>query len=120
MTGSWLVPGVLAGVGVVGVGVGVGLGLSASGKKDDVVAAAGAPPCDARGLGCESVSDAYSSGKTQATISVVGYAVGGTALVGAVVYALVDKPWKERPRASIAAVPWLGGSVGGMMLSGRF
>ena len=118
--GSWLVPGVLAGVGVVGVGLGAGLGLVASGKKSDVIRAAGNPPCDAGGGGCAETESSYASGKSLAIVSVVSYAVGGAALIGAVVATLVEKPWAERRLRSVSVAPWISSGTGGLVLAGGF
>jgi hypothetical protein len=118
--GSWVLPGVLAGVGVVGLGVGVGLGLSASGKKSDVLAASASRPCDVSGTGCATVESDFSSGKSMAVVSVVGYALGGAALVGAVVAALVEKPWAERRERKASLSPWVGNGSGGLFVTGGF
>ena len=119
-TGSWLVPGVLAGVGIVGIGLGAGLGLAASGKKSDLEVIAGrSRPCDANGGGCSAEESTYSSGKTLGTGSVIGYGVGGAALVAAVIATLVQRPWAERPRRT-AVFPMAGNGTTGLGLAGKF
>lgn len=119
--GSWLVPGVLAGVGVVGLGVGAGLGLAASGKKSDLeTTAATSRPCNATGGGCSSEESTYSSGKTLGIASAVGYGVGGAALVAAVIATLVERPWADRVRVSAHVVPLLGSGTSGLGLVGSF
>jgi hypothetical protein len=118
--GSWVLPGVLAGVGVVGLGVGVGLGLAAGSNKDDVRAAAAAPPCNSAGTGCPTVESSYDSAKTLGTVSVVSYAIGGAALVGAFVATLVHRPWESRRTSAASVVPLLGSGVTGLGFSGRF
>ena len=116
--GSWVVPGVLAGVGVVGIGVGIGLGLAAGSAKSDVVGAAPGRPCAADGTGCPSVISDYDSAKSLGTGSIVGYVVGGTALIGAAVFALVAKPWDERRVGAVRVMPVVGPSGFGMV--GRY
>ena len=108
--GSWLVPGVLAGVGVVGLGVGGVMTAVASSSDSDGKAL--------RSLGCSSpiacpqVQDAVDRTNAQSTVALIGY-VAGTAFLGAaVVSALVIAPWKERPARTaqrIRLVPTLGG-----------
>ncbi len=112
-TGSWLVPGVLAGVGLVGVGVGVGLGLASSSAKDDVISAAKLGVCaDPASAPCLAARDRESSANGLGAGSVVGYVAGGAFLVGGVVTALVMKPWQERRKgARVEAAPTLGGIV---------
>lgn len=112
-TGSWLVPGVLAGVGLVGVGVGVGLGLASSSAKDDVIASAKLGVCaDPASAPCLAARDRESSANGLGAGSVVGYVAGGAFLVGGVVTALVMKPWQERRKgARVEAAPTLGGIV---------
>ena len=107
--GSWLVPGVLAGVGVVGLGVGIGLGAaSISAEKD---AATSFPTCTATNpAGCASTRDAESSANGLATGAVIGQIVGFAALGGAVIATLVVRPWEERAKAHVRLVPNLGGA----------
>ena len=112
-TGSWLVPGVLAGVGIVGVGVGVGLGLASSSAKDKAIADAKVGACsDTASAACAAARDNESSANGLGAASVVGYVAGGAFLVGGVVTALVMKPWQERRKgARLEAGPTLGGIV---------
>ena len=117
--GSWLVPGVLAGVGVVGMGVGVGLGLAASGAR--------APldgqriPCAPSGANCPETRDAYDTTKTLGTGSIVAYAIGGTAFVGAAVATLALRPWEPRRVSGLrSVVPTVGHGTVGFLVQGGF
>jgi len=110
--GSWVVPGVLAGVGVVGLGVGIATALAANGSDSDAKAASVPGVCaDLASPTCLPVKDAASSARSMSTVSVVGYVAGGAFLAGAVVSALVIQPWKERPTkaGSLRVVPGFGG-----------
>lgn len=114
--GSWVVPAVLAGVGVVGLGVGVGLGAASSSKGDETIALFQGGACRPLGTAsCQAAQDAESSGSTLATGSVVGYVAGGAFLGAAVVTALVMKPWATK-ETKVTLVP----SLGGGMLMGSF
>jgi tetratricopeptide (TPR) repeat protein len=109
-TGSWLVPGVLAGVGLVGVGVGVGLGLaSISAEKeasDQSVACRGGSPA-----ACETVRSADGRASSLATGAVFGQVGGALFLGGAVVATLVIRPWEPRPKVKVSVAPTLGGAA---------
>jgi len=100
--GSWLVPGVLGGLGVVGLGVGGGLALASSGKASNLEAARAtrAGTCGPTGAECADLQSVYDSGKGLRTGSYIAYGVGGAALLGAVVVALVTTPWRERQAAT--------------------
>jgi len=114
--GSWLVPAVLAGVGVVGMGVGVGLGAASASKGDDTIALFAAGACRPLGsAACQAAQDTESSGSSLATGSVVAYVAGGAFLGAAVISALVVKPWATR-EAKVAFVP----GIGGAMITGKF
>ncbi len=121
-TGSWIVPAVLAGVGVVGVGVGVGFGLASQSKRDGVLASAQQGPCSvAESAACVALQDQRSSANGLATGSVVAYVGGGIFLAGAVVAAVVIRPWETREvRTSMRLVPIVGQGTGGLSLSGSF
>lgn len=114
--GSWVLPAVLAGVGVVGLGVGFGLGAASSSKADETIALFEAGACKPRGTAaCTAATDSESSGSSLATGSVVGYVVGGAFIGAAIVSALVLKPWEVRER-KISFVPGIGGAA----LVGKF
>ncbi len=116
--GSWLVPGVLAGVGVVGMGVGgVMTGVASSSDSDGKAL---------QSLGCRSpiacpqVQDAVDRTNAQSTVALIGY-VAGTAFLGAaVVSALVISPWKERAARTAQQQVRLVPTLGGMGVVGRF
>jgi len=128
--GSWLAPGILAGVGVAGIGAGVILGVVASGKASTLNGAQGegrtcTGPADPA---CDDLASALSGGKGMRTGSYIAYGVGGAALLGAVIAAVVLKPWQERPVEAAKATGWKSATLvpvvepgrGEVMLSGRF
>jgi hypothetical protein len=116
-TGSWLVPGVLAGVGLVGVGVGVGLGLGSAGGATDAKAMGASNPCaDQASAACASLRDTVSGMNSAATGSVIGYVAGATFLGAAVVSAAILTPWRSRPIRGARVVP----SFGGVVVVGQF
>ena len=117
-TGSWVVPGILAGVGVVGIGVGAGLGLAAGSERSFL--AKNPATCNSAGVQCPANRDAYDSGRTLGTASIVGYAVGGAALLVAVIVTSVSRPWQERPKQAAALTPWMGLNGGGFVVQGGF
>lgn len=116
---SWVLPGVLAGIGVVGLGVGISTALVAGGKDGDLEKAATPGACaDRASATCTPLKDTASSASTMSAVSLVGYVSGGVFLAGAVVSALVLEPWKERPAKTtgVRLVP----SVGGLWAVGSF
>lgn len=114
--GDWLLPATLGGIGVVGVGVGVVLGvMSSSAKSDAETSGAGLRCATPTSRECADVLDATNRANGTGTGAIVGYAVGGAFLAGAVVSALVIQPWKERPKR-VSVVP----SLGGAMVVGTF
>ncbi|MBK8213275.1 MAG: hypothetical protein IPK71_05935 [Myxococcales bacterium] len=118
--GSWLVPGILAGVGVVGMGVGLGLGAAAKGKSDDLAATITPGQC-ADASRCTEQSSTISSVSGLNAGAIVGYVVGGSALVGAVVATLVIRPWELRSaQRSGWIMPSLGPGSVGFLAQGSF
>lgn len=116
-TGSWLVPGVLAGVGIVGVGVGVGLGLASASAQSDATSMGTTNPCvDASSAACAGLRDTVSSMNSSATGSVIAYVGGATFLAAAVVSAAILTPWRSRPVRGARVVP----SLGGVAVVGQF
>lgn len=116
--GSWVVPGVLAGVGVVGLALGAGFGAASGSSKDEHLSLQAQRRCGVDLPACEEVR---SSGSTQATISVVGYVAGGAALVGAVISALVIAPWENKKAATTGAwLPAVGVDGAGVTYFKRF
>jgi hypothetical protein len=107
-SGSWVLPGVLAGVGVVGLGVGIGLGAVSSGADSDARALGSGVRCNVAAE-CPAVGDKVSSLNSTGTGSVVGYVAGGAFLGAAVVSALILKPWRTARGASAQVVPGFGG-----------
>jgi hypothetical protein len=109
--GSWLVPGVLAGVGVVGLGVGIGLGAASGSKGGDAATLARGGACaDLGSPACKEAQDRASSASGLGTGSVIGYVAGGAFLGAAVISTLIIKPWVERPRR-ITIHPGFGGAT---------
>jgi hypothetical protein len=103
-----VLPGVLAGVGVVGLGVGIGLGAVSSGADSDARALGSGVRCNVAAE-CPTVGDKVSSLNSTGTGSVVGYVAGGAFLGAAVVSALILKPWRTARGASAQVVPGFGG-----------
>ncbi len=117
-TGSWVLPGVLGGVGLVGVGIGVGLGAaSSSATSTGTDLARGGACADLASSACAEAKDKESAASGMKTGSIIGYAVGGAFLVGGIVSALVIAPWKDRERKTAI---WVAPSLGGMAFGGTF
>lgn len=117
-TGSWLVPAVLAGVGVVGLGVGIGLGAASSSTSSNGVALFRSGACaNLSSAECATAKDDESSASALKTGSLVGYIGGGALIAAGVVAALVIAPW--RPREAQRTV-WVAPSLGGVSMGGRF
>ena len=107
--GSWVVPGMLGGLGVVGIGVGIGLGAASGGADSDAKAQIGA--CTAGNpSGCSALRAADNKISATGVPSIIAYAGGGVLLGAAVVAALIEQPWRERPVRRVTVVPGLGGA----------
>ncbi|RYZ03399.1 MAG: hypothetical protein EOO73_27765 [Myxococcales bacterium] len=101
----------LGAVGIVGIGVGTAFGLRAIGKASDANDLCPDGQCrEERGT---SLMD---SARSSANISNVAFAVGAVALVGGVVFYLVDKP-KDADR-SLGLGTWVGADRAGLSLRG--
>ncbi len=97
--GSWLLPGVLAGVGLVGLGVGATFHFVGVGSRDDATGLQRSGVCaDRASAGCVALSDKLDAASTQRTVSAVGLIGGSAALGAAVVSVLIMRPWETRPR----------------------
>jgi hypothetical protein len=107
--GSWVVPGVLGGIGVAGIGVGlVFSGLASSAKSDGT--ALGAPRCGSPAA-CPEVQDAVDTTSSRSVAGIVATVAGGAFVGAAVVSALVLRPWEERTRRTVQLVPGFGGAA---------
>jgi tetratricopeptide (TPR) repeat protein len=107
--GSWVLPGVLAGVGVVGLGVGFGLGAGSISAEKDAGALKDSCALNVADA-CNGLRSADSKASSFATGAVIGQVVGAAALTGAVVAALVMRPWERRRAAHVSLVPTVGGA----------
>ena len=120
--GSWLAPGVLAGIGVVGVGVGIGLGAASGGARSDVIASAQTGACaNVASAPCASQRSREDTANGLATGSVIAYVGGGLFLAASAITLMVTKPWQERPvqsekRAAVRLSP----ALGGLWIDGTF
>jgi len=116
--GSWLVPGVLGGVGLVGLGVGIGLGAaSGSAASTGTDLARGGACLNLTSPACQDAKDKESAASGLGTGSIVGYVVGGGFLAAAVVSALVLAPWQDREKKTSV---WLAPTLAGGALGGTF
>lgn len=121
-TQRWMALG-LAGVGLVGVVVGAVEGLSANSSWNNSKNECSPNNCPASSRP-QALSD-HDSASSAATISTVGFAVGGAALVGGVVWFLLAPAHdasaeRAAPAASVDVVPTMGPGGGGMLLRGSF
>ncbi len=118
---SWVVPAVLAGVGVIGLGVGFGLGAAASSEKDSVLTKAAQAPCvDRTSPSCETLRDTKSSANGLSTGAVVGYVGGSAFVLGAIISAIVLRPWAEHSVAQVQILPTVGTGQAGLLIQGSF
>lgn len=69
---------------------------------------------------CASLARATSRGDTFGTASIVGFVVGGAALVGMTTYLLVPAPKLARPASGFFLAPSIGGDHTGLVVWGRF
>ena len=101
-TAGYVVPAVLAGLGLVGVGMGIGFGLASVGAKVDRDALAARGLCAAPVLfQCQAYLDKTDAINADSTLSIVGYVSGFTLLAASVVSFLV---WPKHER-TVTIVP---------------
>jgi hypothetical protein len=101
----------LGAIGVVGIGVGTVFGVRAINKAADANDICPDGQCrESRGT---SLMD---SASTSATVSNVAFTVGAVALVGGVVFYLVDKP--KHPESGVSVSTWFGPERAGLVLGG--
>ncbi len=111
---------ILGGVGLVGIGVGVGFGLDSKSKADDASTLEAAHPCaQPTSAACSALKDKNDSSKTSGAIAVVGYGVGGAALVGGLVWWMVA-PRKTTAPAMGGVAPMMGPGVAGLRVQREF
>ncbi|NOU34892.1 MAG: hypothetical protein HOO96_43930 [Polyangiaceae bacterium] len=116
--GRFVGPIVLGVVGLGGIGTGIGFALAGSSTRKDFDTNAATAPCaDRASQACTDQQSRIDSASTQRTFEIVGYSVGGAALVGAAIWtALV---WKKPSRGvSIDLQPKKNGAYLG--LTGSF
>lgn len=106
----------LAAGGVAALGVGVAFGLMAGSANDDAKRECGGDVNDCRG-DLAAAQDLIDGARTKATISTVGFAVGGAALVGGVVLYLTAPAKRNQ---EVALVPVIGGDAVGVLARGVF
>jgi hypothetical protein len=101
----------LGAVGVVGLGIGTAFGVKAIGQASDASDLCPQGQCrEERGV---SLMD---SAGTSATVSNIAFGVGAAALVGGVVFYLLDKP--KHDEQSLGVAPWLGPERAGLSVRG--
>lgn len=130
------VPLIVAGLtlGAVGLGMGIGSTVAAAGERSDAESQRGevlareprgCAASPAAGTPCGDLADALSANDTFRGLSVVGFAVGGAALVGTIVYLLLPSSATPLPTTGatgggIRVAPVFDGSMGGLMVHRRF
>lgn len=121
-------------LGAVGFGMGIASTVAAAGERSDAESLrgkilaqepGGCPASPAAGTPCGDLVDALSTNDTFSGMSVVGFAVGGAALVGTVVYLLLPSSAAPLPvtgstGGGIRVAPVFDGSMGGLMIHRRF
>lgn len=110
-TAGYVVPAVLAGLGLVATGIGVGFGLASQGAQADRDALFARGICGAQTLAqCQAYSDKVDARNADSMVSIVGYASGATLLAASVVSFLV---WPKHERTVMIVPQGLGlGIVG--------
>ena len=121
--GSWLVPSVLAGVGLVGLGLGAGFHFAGVATRDDATTLRRPGACaDRASTECAAISHKLDAASTQRTVSALGIIGGSAALGAAVISVVILRPWETRPRTSPRGllVPSLAPGYGGASFSRTF
>lgn len=119
--GSWLLPAVLAGVGVVGLGVGFGLGAAAKSKGESLDQLGPGVCADRGSASCVNEADRLSSGKTLNTVGIISVIGGSAAFAGAIIATLVVRPWEMRERKHATWIaPTMGTQGPGFVAGGSF
>jgi hypothetical protein len=112
-TGQRIAGGVVMGVGAVGIALGTVFGLQAKSRFDQ-----SKPLCRTEALCSQPGLDLVSQAKGSATVSTIGFIVGGAALAGGLVVILTAPSGHARASASFS--PLVGPQVAGGALSGAF
>lgn len=115
-TAGWVVPAVLAGVGVVGLATGVVFATSSQSTNDEANAMRTRGVCsDASSQGCKDYDDKRSDVESKSTVAWVGYAAGGVFLAASVATFFLWPSKKESPKqgTQTRVVPLLGTKGGG-------
>jgi hypothetical protein len=117
---------VLAGVAVAAAGAGIGLrvvggnqGTTADDALFALTAKNGPAPCAANSAACAAIKDARVKHDTFVNASTGLFVLGGAALAASITYALWPQAGGDRER-SIAVVPAVSPSTGGLLVQGTF
>lgn len=121
------------GVGLLGLGVGVGFTIAANGAsadRDDALRSIGGGSAglkDRCGAGtpfvaeCAAISDASATRNSNTVGAIVAYTVGGAALVGTAIYALVTSSQSNASKATgLLILPTMGPTSGGILWTQSF
>jgi hypothetical protein len=109
----------LIGVGVVGVAAGTVFGLQAKSKNDDALGICQDTPTTCPDEQIQAHTTAVDDAHRAVTLSVVGFAAGGAALVGGVILLATTKG--ERAKATaVDLTPLASSHGGGLAVSGRW
>ncbi len=113
---SWIVPGVVGGLGLVGVGLGIGFGFASSSAANEAQNSVTQGICVTASAACDAFRNHVNSANSAATVSVIGYVAGGV-LVGAAVLMAIVWPSKRR---DVVIAPTANAQGAGLMIMGRF
>ncbi len=116
---GWVVPIVVAGLGVVGLGLGVGFAFASQGAQSDAQALFAKGICaDQSSAACAPYKTKIDAQNSDTTVSIATYIAGGVLVIaGAVLFAVWPKA--ERQKKTML-VPLLGPSIAGLSVQGRF